>query len=252
MDIVIDLFIRPKWGKGTFASPDPKIRKESVEEVKKYMDIAYELDCKLINLWFGQDGYDYVFQSDYITAWDRIAEGVIECAEYRQGIKVGLEYKLKEPRTHCYISTIGKTLLLIEKIKKDNVGVILDIGHSFYAYENPAETVALCKILGDKLLHLHLNDNYRYWDDDMMVGGVHIQEYLEILYWLKKTNYKGWYSLDIFPYRENGVEAVQESIAWLKNMIAAVDKTNEKEIERVISEENGVKSLWLMRKMLFG
>lgn len=114
--------------------------------------------------------------------------------------KLGIEYKIKEPRTHLYIGTIGKTLLLLEKVNRNNVGVILDVGHSLYGYENMAESSALCKFFGDKLFHLHLNDNYRYWDDDMMVASVHIPEYLELIYWLKKVHYKGWYSLDIFPF----------------------------------------------------
>ena len=32
---------------------------------------------------------------------------------------------------------------------------------------------------GDKLFHVHMNDNYRLWDDDMMVRFVHFIEYLE-------------------------------------------------------------------------
>ena len=39
----------------------------------------------------------------------------------------------------------------------------------------------------------------------MMVGTVNLVEYLELAYWLKRVNYKGWLTLDIFPYREDGV-----------------------------------------------
>lgn len=60
------------------------------------------------------------------------------------------------------------------------------------AYENPAETVALLKRYGDKLFHVHMNDNYRYWDDDMIVGSVHTIETLEFFYWLQRTGYDGW------------------------------------------------------------
>lgn len=251
VDIVIDIFTQSRWGRGTFGTAKPEVRKESIQEVKTYMDIAADLNCNLVDLWFGQDGYDYVFQSDYIHAWENIAAGVAECADYRKDIKIGLEYKPKEPRTHCYIGTIGKALMLIAKVKRDNIGIIIDVGHSFYAYETPAETVALCKLFGDKLYHLHLNDNYRYWDDDMMVGSVHIQEYLELLYWLKKTNYNGWYSFDIFPYREDGISATNECIEWTKSLINAVNSVEEEEIEEVLKRENAVQSLSLMRKMLF-
>lgn len=251
VSVIVDIFTQARWGKGTFTSKDPKIRRQTIDEVKKYMDIAAELGCDLVDVWFGQDGYDYSFQSNYKRAWEYLIDGLKECVEYRNDIRVGIEYKPKEPRTHCYVSTVCKTLSLISKIAKDNVGVIIDIGHALFANENMGESVALCKLFGDKLFHVHLNDNYRCWDDDMMVGSVHIPEYLELLYWLKKTEYKGWYSFDIYPYRENSVEAITECINWTKSLLKALKSIDEKEIEKIINEEDAVKSLALIRRMLF-
>jgi xylose isomerase len=215
------------------------------------MDIAAELDCYMIDIWPGQDGYDYSFQADYTKDLKYLIDGIAECASYRSDIKIGIEYKPKEPRTHCYLSSAAKTLYLLEKIKKDNVGIVLDVGHALFAYENMAESVALCNLYENKLFHLHLNDNYRIWDDDMMVGSVHLQEYLELIYWLKRTNYNGWYSLDIFPYREDGIGSARESINWIKEMIKAVNSIADEEIEKVLKEGDAVKSLELLRKMIF-
>lgn len=248
--IIIDIFAHPKWSKGSFSSLDLSTRKLAISEVKKYMDIAPKLNCNLINLWFAQDGYDYIFQTDYMKAWDLIIDGIKECAEYRDDVNIGIEYKIKEPRTHCYIGTVGKTLVLLNKINKENTGIILDVGHSLYAYENMAESAALCKLFGDKLFHIHFNDNYRLWDDDMMVGSVHIPEYLELLYWLKKIDYKGWYSFDIYPYREKGINALDESIKWLKSLISIVNSIDSKEIEGVLLKGDAIKSSSLIRKML--
>ncbi len=216
------------------------------------MDIAKDLDCDLIDIWPGQDGYDYYFQSDYLKSWSYLIEGIGECSSYRKDIKIGLEFKLKEPRTHCYLSSLGKTLFLINKINQDNVGIIVDVGHSLNAYENMAESVAICKLAGDKLFHLHLNDNYGYWDDDMMVGCVHIPEYLELLYWLKKIKYEGWYSLDIFPYRENGIKAAEESIKMLKAMITAINNVEDNDIEMIVNRGDATQALSLIRKITFG
>ena len=248
--IVVDTFSQKRWGKGSFTSRDYKIRKQVISEVKKYMDICPELDCNMIDIWPGQDGYDYSLQADFIRDWEYMIDGISECADHRKDIKIGIEYKPKEPRTHCYISTIGKTLNLINKIGKDNIGVVLDVGHALYAYENTAESVALCSLFGNKLFHLHLNDNYRYWDDDMMVGSVHIIEYLELIYWLKKTGYSGWYSLDIFPYREDGIGSAKESIEWVKSMIKAINEAGDIEIKKIIDEGNAVKSSEFLRKMI--
>ena len=89
---------------------------------------------------------------------------------------------------------------------------MIDVGHSLMAYENVAESAALLHYFGNKLMYMHFNDNWRLWDDDMTVGSVHTIEMLELLYWLDRLNYTGWYALDIFPYRENGIRAASESI----------------------------------------
>lgn len=249
--ITVDLFADPRWGNGSFSSNDQKLRKQAIEEVKRCMDVISELDGDLINLWPGQDGYDYVFQADYLKSWEYIISGIRECADYSSDVKLSIEYKPKEPRTHCFIGTIGKTIALLNRINRDNVGITIDVGHALYAYENVAESVSLCKLHKRELFLLHLNDNYRYWDDDMMVGGVHIPEYLELIYWLKETGYKGWYSLDIFPYRENGIRAAGESIEWLKSMIEAIDKLDKNKVQEIIAAGDATNSTRMLREILF-
>ena len=143
---VVDIFTQAKWSMGSFAAKDPSIRKLAIEDVKKYLDITAEIDCDLIDLWFAHDGFDYSFQADFLKAWQDIIDGIKECADYRTDMRLGIEYKIKEPRTHIHIGTIGKVLALLSKVKKDNVGIIIDVGHSLCAYENMAETIALCKL----------------------------------------------------------------------------------------------------------
>ena len=230
-----DIWASGKWGWGSFAANDPQIRRDAIQEVKKSMEWAKQLGCEVVDLWFGQDGYDYPFQADYPAAWDRIIAGTVECAEHVPDVKLVLEYKPKEPRTHCFIATVGKTLLLIDKVNRPNVGAMVDIGHSLMAYENVAESAALLHYFGDKLMYMHFNDNWRLWDDDMTVGSVHTIEMLELLYWLDRLDYSGWYALDIFPYRENGIRAASESIQWIQGLHGLLDKIGRDRIAQVIA-----------------
>jgi xylose isomerase len=247
-----DIWASSKWGWGSFAANDPKLRREAVQEVKKSMEWAKQLNCEVIDLWFGQDGYDYPFQADYLAAWDRIIEGTIECAEHLPDVKLVLEYKPKEPRTHCFIATVGKTLLLIEKVNKPNVGAMIDVGHSLMAYENIAESAALLQYFGNKLFYMHFNDNWRLWDDDMTVGSVHTIEMLELLYWLDRMSYDGWYALDIFPYRENGIRAATESISWIQGLHGLLDKIGRPHISQVIASGDAMAASQMIREALIG
>ena len=249
--LIVDLFVNPKYGNGSLASFNPKIRKDAIADIKKYMDIAPKLNCNILDIWLGQDGYDYPFQVDYTKAWEYLIDGFAECADYNKKIKLSMEYKIREPRNHCYLATVGKTLAMLEKLDRDNLGITMDVGHGFFAYENVAESIALCKLYGNRLFHMHFNDNYGFADDDLIVGASHFQDYLEILYWLRKTGYNGWYSLDQFPYRDEGIGAAQESINMLKSLIKVLDNFDGKEIEKVIIEGNAVKSISLIRKMIF-
>jgi len=251
VSIIPDHFGQKKWGKGAFTSKNPSIRREAVSHTIEMMDIAAGLGCDLVSLWPGQDGYDYYFQADYIEEHGWFEEGVKECCRHRNDVRVAVEYKIKEPRNRSYPSNIGSTLLMVKEINEINCGVTIDYGHAMVAYENVAESVAILKKYGDKLFHVHMNDNYGYWDDDMMVGSVNMVSYIEFLYWLKTTDYKGWISMDQYPYREDGQKAVNESVKWLSALNEVVDRMDMKEVKNIIKAGDATESSKMLRKYIF-
>jgi sugar phosphate isomerase/epimerase len=250
--MVPDLWTQAKWGKGSFASRDKNIREAAVREVKKVMDMAAEIGCDKVDVWLGQDGFDYSFQGDFLEDWNNIVECTRQVANHRSDIKVCIEYKLKEPRTHCYINSAAKALLLINEIQKENVGILLDVGHSIAASENPAEAAALISRYKGKLFYIHLNDNYRFWDDDMMFGAVNIPVLMEFLYWIEVIGYDDYYTLDIFPYREDGIKAAEESIEWIKALKGLIAKVGKDRIKKIIEEGDATQSLRMVREAITG
>ena len=246
-----DLFSDPEFRQGSFSSVSAKTRRKAIDLCFRAVDAARAFRCPLVVLWPGQDGYDYVFQSDYVAERRRFADAVREICRYAPEITVGLEYKPKEPRTRSYLSTAAVALLVIREVNEPNCAAVIDYGHALYAYENPAESVGLLSMYGNRLAHIHMNDNYRSWDDDMIVGSVHTLEYLEFFYWLRRTGYDGWLTIDQFPYREDGRDAVAESVLWMKKLRGALDRTDPAEIENVLASKDAVASSRLMRSMLF-
>ncbi len=250
--IAVDTFADPAFAKGSFAATDKATRALAVERGCQALDFARKVGCGIMTVWPGQDGYDYIFQADYIRERGMFADGMRALCEYAPDMTVTMEYKIKEPRTHCYVGTVGSALLMCEHAGCDNLGIALDYGHAALGYETPAEAVAMCKMYGDRLKHIHINDNFRLWDDDMIVGSVHTLEYLEFIYWLRRTGYEGYMVLDQFPYREDGRDAVAESAAWLDFLETLVDRADPEEIANVISENNAISASRLMRKLLGG
>ncbi len=251
VSIIPDHFGQMKWGRGAFTSKEPKIREQAVSHTKEMMDIVSELGGQIVSLWPGQDGYDYYFQADYIQERGWFEEGVKECCKYRKDVKVSIEYKVKEPRNRSYPSTVTSTLLMVKEIGEDNCGVTIDYGHALVAYENVAESVAILKKYGDKLFHIHMNDNYGLWDDDMITGSVNTIPYLEFLFWLKETDYNGWISTDQYPYREDGQRAVDESIKWMIVLNQLVDSMDKEEVRKVIRQGDATESNAMLRRYMF-
>jgi len=248
--IEIDLYSKSKWMYGSLSSSDKKVREEAVKLAKEGMDICAELKGADVQLWLGQDGFDYPFQSDYEESWEYLIENIKEIAEYRSDVKVTIEYKMKEPRTHCYIDTVGKALLITNTIGLPNLGVTLDFGHSLIALENPANSAVLLNKFG-RLFHLHLNDNYRDWDHDLILGSVHFWETLEFFYWLNKIGYDGWFGIDIYPYREDGILALTESIKRIRLFKEIASKLDRIGLKQLQTGLNSIEILEMLREELF-
>lgn len=226
------IFGEAKWQLGAATSFDKRIRREAMDISKRALEAASELGAKILVYWPAHDGYDYYFQTDYQRKWDMLVEAVRDLAELNSGISIGIEYKPKEPRTHQIIPNAFKALKLSEDTGYDNVGVIMDIGHSFLAHENPAEE-AVYLMNRNRLVHLHSNDNYADWDYDMIPSSVHFWEFIELFYWLNKLGYSGWINFDICPFREDAVKSCSLSIRHTKKIIAFVQKIDSSKFDKI-------------------
>ncbi len=252
VSIIPDLFSQKRWGSGSIASKDPSIRAQAVEYIDSMAGLAKKLGCATLNIWPGQDGYDYSLQSDFRRERQWLSQSIVAVASAHPEIRFALEYKMKEPRTHSFLARAADTLVVAQSTGLDNVGVTIDTGHSFLAYENVAEAAVMLDMYGKKLFHLHFNDNYRYWDDDMIVGSVHLVEYLELLFWLKEIGYAGWYSMDQYPYREDGQKAIRESVRFVAALDAMLDETAMAEIRGLLAQGKAVESQAWFRRKIFG
>lgn len=246
----VELVCDAEWASGSFTSPDPARRRKAFELTCAAVDCAAALGIQTVNLWLGQDGYDYVFQMDYSQSWDWLVQGLRECALHRPEIRLGLEYKVSEPKLNCLVNSGGKALALSQATGQANVGVCLDIGHAFNARENPAE-IATILLREKRLFHLHFNDNYGLADDDMPVGTVHWPQFIELMYWLEKMNYDGWYSLDIYPYRDSSTEACEASLEFLQTMHRIVRQPGfELELPALRTQPPSRLLKWLLKQTL--
>jgi len=85
----------------------------------------------------------------------------------------------------------------------------------------------------------------------MIVGSVHLVEFIELLFWLKELGYDGWYSMDQYPYREDAQGALRNSVEFLQDIEAMLTEKSREEIRAILAEGDAVKSTtWLRSKNL--
>ena len=220
-----DIYLR-EHQMGAFTNPDPAKRESARAIMQGAADAVRELGARYVKIWPGQDGFDYPFQVDYKELSRLAVEGMRDLARANPDLKFVIEYKPREPRTHMFWSSAAKTVLGIQAMGVDNVGVLLDFGHALFGGESPAEAAQLLIDHG-LLWGMDVNDNYRGWDDDMVVGTVHMTEVLEFFHTLRVNGWEGVWQLDQFPFREDVVDNARTSIRFLKALHRALDRLDE-------------------------
>ncbi|MBU0477937.1 sugar phosphate isomerase/epimerase [bacterium] len=249
VSIIPDLFADNIYWKGSYSSKDSVVRKKALDYTRQMCDVALTLGCEIINIWPGQDGYDYLLTADYQKERQWLCEAITILGNEYPGLKFALEYKPKEPRTHSYLARMADTLLMVQETGCANVGVTIDTGHAFNAGEVVGESVVLAQRAGNRLFHMHFNDNYSVWDDDMIVGSIHTVCYIETLYWLDRCNYDGWLSMDQYPYREDAAAAIAESIEWLVKFDLILQE-HRFQIDELVTAGDAIKTSKFLRSVI--
>jgi xylose isomerase len=236
--------------KGGFTNPDPKVRAQAIDLVSRAAELATDLGCDYVKLWPGQDGVDYPFQANHSELWMYSVEGVRELATSFPDLKFAIEYKPREPRNRMFFSSAAFTLLAIEEMGCDNVGILLDFGHSMYGGECPAEAARLIMSRG-RLFAIDVNDNFRGWDDDMVVGSVHLLETFEFFQALHEANWQGVWQLDQFPFREDPVQAARDGVTTMRGFHRALQLLDHDALRAAQSAQDALLAQRIAKRALY-
>jgi xylose isomerase len=241
-----------KWLRGSFTSASAVERAEVVEDFRRAMDAAQELGQPRLTTCPLNDGHDYVFEVNYLDAYKYAEETFAKICEHDRGVRIGIEYKLNDPRTRCLLASAGETLAFCHAVGAENLGVTLDFGHSLLAGERPAQAVALVA-RANKLFLVHINDNDRAWDWDMLPGAYHLLELVEFFYYLREVGYDDdWYAYDVMSKEVDTVETF-DAVRYLTRRVEALAaKLDRDRITGLLNRRNPAKSLRYLYDELFG
>jgi len=244
----INLRFRDKFLQGEFGNKNSKISEEAIQLCCGAADVCMELGGGQMIIWLGFDGFDYSFQIDYVNVWKQVVSAFKRVCDYSQ-IPVSIEYKPYEERVHCLLDSFGTTMLMVNEIKKENLGVTLDFCHMLMKKENPAFAAAWL-LERNKLFNMHLNDGEGSTDDGLMVGSVNLWKTIEVYYYLKKYDFKGAIYFDTFPKREEASAECASNINMCRKIEALIDRVGMANMENVIKKNDAAAVMDMLVSMI--
>ena len=241
-----------KWLRGSFTSPHAGERAEVVLDFQRAMDLALEVGSPRISTCPLNDGHDYVFETHYLDAYRYAEETLAAICAHNPAVRLSIEYKWNDPRTRCLLASAGEALAFCLAVGAENLGVTMDIGHALLAGERPAQSVAMLARAG-KLFYVHINDNDRNWDWDMLPGAFHTWEFVEFFYYLREVGYTDdWYAYDVMTKEFDTLESfntVTYLTRRLEEMAARIDRD---EMAELLDARNPNRSLRYLYERVIG
>ena len=246
----VNVKAEPEFRNGSLTSTDSKVRAKAVGFIRRAKDYAKAVGADKVTCCPLGDGYEFNFQYDYAEAWKNLIQTLGEAGGYLREIPLFIEYKPSETRGRCFVDTAAKTLLLLNEIGIEEMGVTLDFGHSMYGNENPAEAVSL--LAESKFrYYVHINDNNAKWDWDYMVGTHHLLDYIEFLYYLRKYGYKGFMTSDTSPTRWDVKGTFEMNVRVTNKLWSLLERRNTGELDALVAEGDYLKTWrWIETNLL--
>ncbi len=247
----VNIKAEPEFVNGAVSSYSKKTREKAIDFIKRGMEVASELKADRITCAPLNDGYDYLFQVDYRKVWDFTVSSFKIAAQHNRDVTLSIEYKPSEPRVQCLVDSASKTLCLCQAIDEPNVGITIDVGHALVVGETPAE--ALCLVASSPWsYYIHINDNNRKWDWDLIAGTRNFWDYLEFIFYLKELNYQGWITSDMAPMRLDAIEAFSRTIETTERMIQLTNRLDSGRLFGLMEQERMIEALEYLEEEVWG
>jgi sugar phosphate isomerase/epimerase len=137
-----------------------------------------------------------------------LVEAIQQCAAAAEGTRVRFALEPMNRYETDLIHTAADGLELIERVGKENFGLLLD---TFHMNIEDADIGASIRTCGDRIFHFHVADSNRWYP-----GAGHL-DFRTILKELEKTGYQGFVSGEFMPLPDADT-AAERGIAHLKSL----------------------------------
>jgi len=193
----------------TWIDPDPDIRRRRIKHTADCIGLAQSLGANTISL---EPGGPLGNTSEQ-TALELYREGLLELLPVARTAGVTL---LIEPEPGLLIENSKQCLDFLEKISHPNLKMNCDLGHFFCVDENPVDVLLNCR---EWISHIHLEDIGANRVHQHLVPGRGAMPWPEIFDALRRIDYTGWVTVELYPYESTAQQAAQEAFYFLQRFL---------------------------------
>ncbi len=213
--LVVASFIPAQFRYPTsLCSPLDVIRLDSVEYIRAAIDVACALGTDLVSVCPGHTLHGQGRED----GWARLVDSLKRLADYAARRAVRLALEPADRYETDLVQTTEEARRLLEEVGWENLGVVLDTGHSQVVGEEPAQAA---RALGPALFHVHVDDTHGQRDDHL-IPGQGVIDFSAFLAALREIGYRGFLTAELsFNYILAPDEAARATVEWFKGMMAS-------------------------------
>jgi len=123
---------------------------------------------------------------------------------------------LVEPEPSLLIENSQQFLQLMKLVCSDYIKLNFDIGHFYCVKEDPSTTIL--KLI-DYIEHFHLSDIANNRVHYHLIPGIGSINFEQVFDTIKKIGYKGFVTVELYPYQNNPIYVAKEAYNYLKGFI---------------------------------
>ena len=196
---------QPYWHPG-WTDPDPHYRAIRREHTKRALRLAAELGAPNITT---EPGGLLTAEQTWEEAAKIFYDELMPCVEVAEQVQVKL---LIEPEPELFIETFGQYLQFMQRVKSPWVGLNFDIGHAYCVGEDPENWIAKMR---SHTVHYHFEDIAATRVHKHLIPGTGAIDFAATLLEINKTGYRGWITVELYPYIDDPDNAAREARRYL-------------------------------------
>jgi protein FrlC len=192
-------------------SDNERVRRESVAYISDGVDNALKLGSPSVSICPGM----VLFDRDRRRGYRCLLESLREIEAYSRGKEILLLIEPAHRFESNLVLTIDDCLRLLEELKSDRFGILLDTGHCHVNGEDFRAIIPRCQGLP---LHIHLDDNHGDADAHLIPGRGSV-DFAGLAEALKASGYSGFLSAELGgAYNMDPGAACRESLDVMRSL----------------------------------